>query len=373
MSKNIPFFSFQPENERIRAEILQVFARVYDANWYILGEQLLAFEKEYALWNNTQHCIGVGNGLDALRLALFSLGIGQGDEVIVPSNAYIACWLAVSQTGAKPIPVEPRFDTYNLDYQGIESAINSKTKAIMPVHLYGQACEMGQIMEIATLYNLAIVEDNAQAHGAQYMGQMTGSFGKVNATSFYPTKNLGALGDGGAITTNEVQLADFCRDYRNYGSSKKYHNHIKGCNSRLDELQAAFLSQKLKYLAENNAQRATLSDYYLTQLKGIEDLHLPVIAKNCTHVWHLFVIRTTKRDELQAFLAQKGIQTMIHYPIPPHLQTAYLDLGHLRGDFPIAEKMAAESLSLPLYPGMQMEELDIVIKAIKAFFSKKNI
>jgi dTDP-4-amino-4,6-dideoxygalactose transaminase len=368
MVHNIPFFSFKTSHEQLRTEMLDIFANVYDANSYILGKQLQAFENEYAYWNETQFCIGVGNGLDALRISLLALGIEPGDEVIVPSNAYIACWLAVSQIGAIPIPVEPKLDTYNIDCQRIEEKITNKTKAIMPVHLYGQACEMGAITEIATRHNLAIVEDNAQGHGAKYKGQATGSFGKINATSFYPTKNLGALGDGGAITTNDAQLANFCRDYRNYGSEKKYHNHIKGCNSRLDEIQAAFLRLKLKHLTTDNAKRLKLANYYLENLQGIGDLNLPVLAEDCSHCWHLFVIRSSHRDELQNFLAKKGIQSMIHYPIPPHLQEAYRDLGYAKGAFPLAEKIALEALSLPLYAEMEIASAEIVVNAVIEFF-----
>jgi dTDP-4-amino-4,6-dideoxygalactose transaminase len=372
MKQNIPFFSFKPSHERLRTEMLEIFANVYDDNSYILGKRLQAFETEYALWNETQFCIGVGNGLDALRISLLALGIGPGDEVILPSNAYIACWLAVSQIGATPIPVEPRLDTYNIDYQIIEEKITNETKAIMPVHLYGQACEMGAIMDIATRHNLAIVEDNAQGHGAKYRGQATGSFGKINATSFYPTKNLGALGDGGAITTNDANLANFCRDYRNYGSSEKYHNRIIGCNSRLDEMQAAFLSLKLKHLAADNAKRLQLANYYLENLQGIGDINLPILAEDCSHCWHLFVIRSNHRDALQEFLAKKGIQTMIHYPIPPHLQEAYRDLGYAKGDFPLAEKIALEALSLPLYSEMEKAVAEKVVEAVVEFFKLKQ-
>jgi dTDP-4-amino-4,6-dideoxygalactose transaminase len=368
MEDKIPFFSFLPQNERLRAEMLQAFASVYDSNWYVLGKYLEKFEVEYAHWNQTKHCIGVGNGLDALRLSLLSLGIGKGDEVIVPANAYIACWLAVSQTGATPIPVEPRLETYNIDCQSIEAAISSKTKAIMPVHLYGQACEMGKIMDIASKHTIFVVEDNAQAHGAKYKNSPTGSFGMVNATSFYPTKILGALGDGGAITTDDAICAEYCRKYRNYGSQKKYHNEIKGVNTRLDELQAAFLSLKLKHLANANEERSQLATYYLTRLQRVGDLQLPIIADDSTHVWHLFVIRSQKRAELSRFLEDRGIQTMIHYPIPPHLQVAYQDLGHRKGDFPIAEKIAKEVLSLPLYVGMGFNVVDKVVDAIVEFF-----
>ncbi|HRN71607.1 MAG TPA: DegT/DnrJ/EryC1/StrS family aminotransferase [Ginsengibacter sp.] len=364
----IPFLSFISQNQTIKNEILQSFEQAFDSNWYILGENLKSFEREYATFNNTKFCIGVSNGLDALHLSLKSLNIGQGDEVIVPSNTYIATALAVSYTGATPVFVEPNPETYNLDPSGIEAAISPKTKAIMPVHLYGQACEMGAIMNIATMHNLFVVEDNAQAHGATYNGKLTGSFGHVNGTSFYPGKNLGALGDAGAITTNDEELAKRIFRLRNYGSDKKYYNEEIGFNCRLDEVQAGFLSIKLKYLTRWTEQRKIIAQWYHEKLIGIGDITLPKVAAGATHVYHIYLIRSTKRNQLQQYLAENGIGTMIHYPVPPHLQKAYQSLGYRKGDFPIAEEIADTCLSLPLWPGMTEEQVTYVTETIARFY-----
>jgi dTDP-4-amino-4,6-dideoxygalactose transaminase len=352
----------------LRAELAEFWQKFYDSNWYILGTEVEAFEAAYATFNQTRYCIGVANGLDALYISLKSLGIGSGDEVIVPSNTYIASWLGVMKVGARPLPVEPDPQSWNIDPARIAAAIGPATKAIMPVHLYGQACEMGPILDLAHRHQLSVVEDNAQAHGATWGGQLTGSFGHINGVSFYPTKNLGALGDAGALTTNDVALADFARSYRNYGSQQRYYNDIPGVNSRLDALQAGILRIKLTHLAEWNAQRATLAQLYLDRLQGITDLQLPQTAPNCTHVWHLFVVLSERRDALQAHLQAQGIGTLIHYPLPPHLQKACADLGFLRGQFPLAERLAQTCLSLPLYPGMLPEQVEQVAEAIKRFF-----
>ena len=361
---NIPFVSFEGMHAPIKSEMLQAFEAFYDSNWFILGDRVKAFEASYASFNNTDHCVGVSNGLDALHIALRVLGIGAGDEVIVPSNTYIATLLAVSYVGATPILVEPDIRTYNIDPDKIEAAITSKTRAIMPVHLYGQSCEMEAIMSIARKYNLHIIEDNAQSQGASYKSKFTGSWGDINGTSFYPGKNLGALGDAGAITTNSKDLADKAAVLRNYGSQKKYYNELIGYNMRLDECQAAFLSIKLKHLAEWTRQRQEIGTWYNEALAGIENLVLPFTAADAIHVYHLYVVRTNRRDELQAHLATKGIQTLIHYPIPPHLQEAYKHLGFGKGAYPIAEEIASTCLSLPMWPGMTKEMVDIIAQQI---------
>jgi dTDP-4-amino-4,6-dideoxygalactose transaminase len=313
--------------------------------------------------------VGISNGLDALHIALMALGIGKGDEVIVPSNTYIATALAVSYVGATPIFVEPNIETYNIDPALIEKAISPKTKAIMPVHLYGQACEMEAIKAIADKHKLYIIEDNAQSQGASYKGKITGSFGDINGTSFYPGKNLGALGDAGAITTNNIELAQKAMVLRNYGSQKKYYNEVIGHNMRLDECQAAFLSVKLKQLNNWTIQRQEIANWYNGALIGIEQIILPKIAQGATHVYHLYLIRTEKRNELQNYLTENGIGTLIHYPIPPHLQEAYSSLGFKKGDFPIAEKIAETCLSLPMWPGMTKDMVDQIASSIKLYFS----
>ncbi len=354
----------------VKTEMLTAFEEVYDSNWFVLGNKVAAFEKAYALFNETKYAIGVSNGLDALHLALKALGIGRGDEVIVPSNTYIATALAVSYVGATPVFVEPDLHTYNIDPDKIEAAISAATKAIMPVHLYGQACEMEAIMTIAEKYNLFVVEDNAQAHGASFKNKLTGSWGDVNGTSFYPGKNLGALGDGGAVTTNNDLLAKKIKQLRNYGSEVKYENEVIGFNMRLDEMQAAFLNIKLKYLKQWTAQRQQIAAWYNDALQNIEDIVLPVVHADATHVYHLYVIGTEKRNELQKHLTDNGIGTLIHYPIPPHLQKAYAHLQYRKDSLPIAEHVAATCLSLPIWPGMSKENVDSVAAAIKIFKSK---
>jgi dTDP-4-amino-4,6-dideoxygalactose transaminase len=365
---NIPFLNFDPMHTAIRAEMHAAFQTVYDSNWFVMGKHVESFEKKYAHFNQVAHCIGVSNGLDALHLALNALGVGEGDEVIVPSNTYIATLLAVSYVGATPVLVEPNINTYNINPSNIEKAITTKTKVIMPVHLYGQACEMDAIMLIAEKYGLYVVEDNAQAHGAAFQNKLTGSFGDVNGTSFYPGKNLGALGDAGAVTTNDDTLAQKIRILRNYGSEIKYHNEVIGYNHRLDEMQAAFLSVKLSYLNEWTKQRQQIAQSYTETLKNIGDLILPVTHPDATHVYHLYVIRTQHRDALQHHLTNHGIGTMIHYPIPPHKQNAYTSLGYQKGDFRIAEEIADTCLSLPIWPGMTNEQIGYVTTTISNFF-----
>lgn len=365
---NIPFLSFDAVNRQIKSEITHAFETVFDDAWYIMGRHLTAFEKEYAAFSNVQHAIGISNGLDALHIALKSVGVGEGDEVVIPSHTYIATALAVSYACAKPVFVEPDLLTYNIDVTKIEAAISSKTKAIMPVHLYGQACNMEAIERIATQYQLYIIEDNAQAHGATWNQKITGSWGHVNATSFYPGKNLGALGDAGAITTNDSIAFAKASMLRNYGSVKKYHHEVIGYNQRLDELQAAFLRVKLKYLSEWTLQRQEIAIQYNELLKGVGDLVLPLVAPEATHVYHLYVIRTPQRDALQTYLQQHGIGTLIHYPIPIHLQQAYQSLGYSKGSFPVAETIASSCLSLPLWPGMSPSEVEQVALKIRSFF-----
>ncbi|MDJ0364561.1 DegT/DnrJ/EryC1/StrS family aminotransferase [Hymenobacter sp. H14-R3] len=366
---NVPFLSFSPQHDPIRAEVLAVIADVYDKQWYILGEQVKTFESEYSAFNQVAHTTGVANGLDALHLALLALNVQPGDEVIVPSNTYIATWLAVSYVGGVPVPVEPNLHTYNLDPALIEAAITPRTKGIMPVHLYGQACEMGLIMAVAQKHGLWVVEDNAQAQGAAWEGGLTGSFGAASGTSFYPGKNLGALGDAGAVTTNDEALNTKIRTLRNYGSQQKYYNEVIGQNSRLDELQAAVLRVKLEYLPEWTRQRQQVAVWYDAHLAGLGDLVLPVIAEGATHVYHLYVVRTARRAALQQYLTDRGVGTLIHYPVPPHRQQAYAHLNMPARAFPIAEEIADTALSLPMWPGMSEEQVEKVSAAVHGFYA----
>ena len=366
----IPFLSLKQVNAVYEAELYEAFKEVMDSGWYIMGNKLKQFEQEYAAFNQTKYAIGVGNGLDALALSLKALNIGEGDEVIVPSNTYIASWLAVSYEHATPIMVEPRLETYNINPDLIEEKITSRTKAIMPVNLYGQAAELDKIEKIAQKYNLLVVEDNAQSQGAMCAGRLAGSYGDINGTSFYPGKNLGALGDAGAITTNDEALANKVISLRNYGSMKKYYNDEKGYNSRLDEMQAAFLSVKLKYLIQDNALRNQVAAWYTEILRGVGDIILPVVAENCTSVYHVYMIRTHQRDALQEHLHKNGIGTVIHYPIPPHLQKAYQDLNYKKGAFPLAEEIAETCISLPMSPILARSEVEQVAECINDFFRK---
>ena len=361
----IPFLDLKSIN-LAHADVLRAaFSRVLDSGWYIMGEELKAFEAEYAAYCGARECIGVANGLDALTLALRALDIGPGDEVIVPSNTYIATWLAVSHVGATPVPVEPDDGTANIDPRRLAEALTPRTRAIMPVHLYGQPADMGPILEFARVNGLKVIEDAAQAHGARYRGERIGGHGDMVAWSFYPGKNLGALGDGGAVTTNDAALADKLRTLRNYGSSVKYHNDVIGFNSRLDELQAAILREKLKHLDDENARRGQIARRYLDQLADT-DLVLPRVHPDCESAWHLFVVRHPRRDELARRLASQGIGTVIHYPVPPHLQPAYATLGLKLGSLPVSEAIHAEVLSLPLGPTMTQSDADAVVAAIRA-------
>ena len=367
----VPFLSFEEVNKQIRTEILSVFESFFNSSRYVLAEEVEKFEKAYAAHNNVKNCIGISNGLDALFLALRTLNISAGDEVIIPSHTYIATMLAVTHAGAIPILVEPDRKTYNIDTTKIEAAITNRTKAIIPVHLYGQPCEMNEIMRIAQKHNLPVIEDNAQAHGARFNNRTTGSWGHINATSFYPAKNLGALGDAGALTTNDDGLARRAKLLRNYGSEQKYHHEDVGYNMRMDECQAAFLSVKLRYLETWTKQRQELAAMYDQALKEIEELILPLKHPLADHVYHLYVVRTPYRDALQQYLHKKGIATLIHYPVANHLQQAYKHLGYEKGSFPVSEEIADTCLSLPLWPGMQQIHISHVSQAIKSFFADK--
>lgn len=359
---NIPFLDLKMPHEELSDALRTAFDRVMDSGWYIQGTECKQFEEEFAQYCQADHCIGVGNGLDALHLILRGYGIGVGDEVIVPSNTYIATWLAASYAGAAPVPVEPDARTYNLDPSLIEAAITSRTKAIMVVHLYGQPADMDAINAIAKKHQLKVIEDAAQAHGARYKGRRVGSLGDAAGFSFYPGKNLGAMGDGGAITTNDPVLAEKVRVLGNYGSEVKYHNEVKGYNSRLDELQAAFLRAKLPVLDEWNTRRSAIASQYLIQL-STNALVLPYVPDWAEPVWHLFVVRSQARSTLQKRLADAGIGSMIHYPIPPHLQPAYAELGYAQGAFPIAETIHQEVLSLPMGPHLGAQAATKIIAA----------
>lgn len=364
---NIPFLDLKKTHVDLREELTQAFHDVLDSGWFIQGQQLLAFEQEYAAYCGSKHCIGVGNGLDALHLILRAYEIGAGDEVIVPSNTYIATWLAASFAGATPVPVEPDPRTYNLDPSRIKAAITPRTKAIMAVHLYGQVADMDAINAVAKKHNLKVIEDAAQSQGAGYKGRKSGALGDAAGHSFYPGKNLGALGDAGAITTDDDALADKLRMLRNYGSQIKYKNEVKGFNSRLDELQAALLRVKLKKLATWNQQRGVLAAAYLEGLKDVPGVTLPYVAPDGSPVWHVFVIRHAQRDAMQKYLQESGIGTVIHYPIPPHMQTAYQELNLGEGAFPLSEQIHRDIISLPLDPYLPMEQVQVVIDAVRRF------
>ena len=363
---NVPFVSFKPLEKELDTQLRDAFDRVLRNSWYIEGNEDKAFEEAFAAYCDSKYCIGCGNGLDALMLVLKAWNIGPGDEVIVPSNTFIATALAVTYVGATPVFVEPDIRTYNIDPTKIEAAITPKTKAIMPVHLYGQPCDMDPIMQIAKKYNLKVLEDCAQAHGATYKGKVIGSFGDAAGFSFYPGKNLGALGDAGATVTSDEVLAAKIRALGNYGSDYKYHHIYKGTNSRLDELQAAFLSAKLPLMDKVNAARRSVADQYLSGIKN-PAIILPYVPEYAAPVWHLFAVRCEKRDELAQHLADKGIGTNKHYPIPMHLQDCYTDLQIAQGSLPIAEEISATELSLPMYYGMTDQEVQYVIDAVNSF------
>ena len=361
---HIPFLDLGRSHESIRNQLDMAYKRVMDSGHFIMGPEVEAFEAEFAAYCGTRYCVGIGNGLDAIYLLLEAYGVGLGDEVIVPSNTFIATWLAVTRCGATPVPVEPNPETHNIDPQRIESAITSRTKAIIPVHLYGQPADIDSINIIASKYKLVVIEDSAQAQGAKYHGKMTGSLGHAAATSFYPGKNLGAMGDAGAILTNDGAIAYKVQQLRNYGSPAKYQHDIVGHNTRLDELQAAFLRVKLHYLDEwNNARREVASIY--TKELGNDNLILPFVPEWALPVWHLYVVQSEKRDQLQAHLTSNGVNTLIHYPLPPHKQLCY---SSMVGQFlSVAEGLAKNILSLPIFPFMRRDEVEYVIKIIRQF------
>jgi len=364
LNKNIPFLDLKAAYLELKEELDAAYHSVMDSGWYVLGKEVDAFEAEFASFCGVRHCVGVGNGLDALHLILRAMDIGPGDEVIVPANTYIATWLAASYAGATPVPVEPDEQTYNINSTGIEAAITARTKAILVVHLYGQPADMDPIIDIARRHNLKVIEDAAQAHGARYKGRRTGSLGDAAGFSFYPGKNLGAFGDGGAVTTNDAGLAERIRTLRNYGSKVKYHNEQKGFNSRLDELQAVLLRVKLKYLDSWNARREILAGRYMLALQAT-GLQLPSVPEWAQPVWHLFVIGCSNREQLQQQLTEAGIGTMIHYPVPPHLQPAYAELGLKDGSFPISERIHSTVLSLPMWPQMGENQIQTVIDVLR--------
>ena len=361
----IPFLELGSVYRESQAGIDAALARVAASGWYLMGKELAAFEAHYARFCGVRHCVGVANGLDALHLALRALGVGEGDEVIVPSNTYIATWLAVSQCGAKVVPVEPVQATYNLDPAGVAAAITERTKVILPVHLYGQPADMDPINSLAEQHGLRVLDDCAQAHAATYKGRPVGSLADLSAWSFYPGKNLGAFGDAGAVTSDDAAVAEQVRVLGNYGSRVKYHNEVKGYNSRLDELQAAVLAAKLTGLRSATERRRSIAARYLESMQGLP-LTLPQVPPFAEPAWHLFVVRHADRDALQKRLAERGIGTLIHYPVAPHLQPAYAEMGWKPGRFPIAEAIHAEVLSLPMWPAMNEAAVEQVIEAVRA-------
>ena len=363
----VPFLEIVTQFKQLTPDFEDAFHRVMNSGWYIGGFEVESFEREFAAYCQTKYCVGVGNGLDGLSLTLKACGIGAGDEVIVPANTFIGTWLAVSSTGAKPVPIEPDRITYNIDPEAIKAAITPFTRAIIPVHLYGQPADMDRILEFASRYRLTVIEDAAQAHGARYKGRLAGSLAHAAMFSFYPAKNLGAFGDAGAVVTDEEDIAKKIRKLGNYGSELKYQHTTKGFNSRLDPIQAAFLRVKLKYLDNWNARRKEIADYYLTGLQNIKEVTLPCYPKWTEPCWHLFVIRHPHRNSLQKYLAEKGIDTLIHYPVAPHLSGAYADDYKDPPKLPITEVLAETVLSLPMGPHLSNEQVSYVIEAVRSF------
>ncbi len=352
------FYCYQQEFEEKALEVLR-------SGWYVLGREVEQFEQEFASYTGSKHCVGLASGLDALWLAFRLLGIGEGDEVIVQANTYIASVMGITINGATPVFVEPDA-FYNMDVKSLEKCLTDKTKAVLVVHLYGQASQMDKIVEFCKEHNLRLVEDCAQSHGACFDGKMTGTFGDIGCFSFYPSKNLGGFGDGGAIVTDNEKLAEDMRMYRNYGSRKRYYNEVVGANSRLDELQAGLLRVRLKHIEELTEERRRIAKRYTERLNNPK-FELPKIREHADSVWHQYVIRCDERERLISYLEEKGIGTIIHYPIPPHLSEAYAYLGKRKGDYPIAESYADTVLSIPMYNGMTEEEQDAVIEALNAF------
>jgi dTDP-4-amino-4,6-dideoxygalactose transaminase len=365
----IPFLDLKWAYAELKSELDAAYTRVMDSGWFVLGREVEAFEAEYAAFCGTRHCIGVGNGLEALELCLRGWDIAAGDEVIVPSNTYIATWLAVTAVGARIVPVEPTREGSNIDPDRIEAVLTPRTKAIMPVHLYGEPADMDAIAALGRKHGLKVIEDVAQAQGSKVRGRRAGALGDAGAHSFFPTKNIGAFGDGGAITTDDDRLADRLRTLRNYGSMVKYVNSERGLNSRLDELQAAFLRVKLSRLDRWNEHRRRLAARYSDKLAGIPGLGLPRAPQWAEPVWHLYVVRTDRRAALMTALERAGVGALIHYPIPPHLQQAYADLGLGRGSFPLAEGLADTVLSLPMGPHLRPEDVDVVAEVVRAALS----
>lgn len=362
----VPFLDLRAAYDEMKEELDAAYRRVMESGWYILGDEVGAFEQEFAAYCGVKHCVGVGNGLDALHLILRAYGIGKGHDVIVPSNTYIATWLAVTHAGATPVPVEPDPVTFNIDPSRIEAAVTARTRAILPVHLYGQPADMAPIRDVARRHGLRVIEDAAQAHGAEYRGRRVGGLGDAAGWSFYPGKNLGGLGDAGAVTTDDDEIADRVRLLRNYGSRVKYLNEVAGYNSRLDPLQAAFLRVKLRHLDAWNRRRSDIAARYLRGLQSLAGLQVPATAEGARHAWHLFVVAAAQRDRLQARLSERGVATLIHYPVPPHRSAAYASSPISRGECPIADRLAATVLSLPIGPHLGGAAQAAVIEAVTA-------
>ena len=362
---SVPFLDLTELHRSIRGSLDEAYHRVMDSGWFIMGPELEAFEAEFAQYCEVKHCVGVGNGLEALHLLMKAYGIGDGDEVIVPSNTFIATWLAVTQCGAKPVPVEPRMDTYNIDSDRIGEAITSRTRAIIPVHLYGQTADMDPINVLAEKHGLVVIEDAAQAQGARYKGRRAGTLGHSAATSFYPGKNLGALGDGGAVLTNDTTIANRVKRLRNYGSEVKYHHELLGYNSRLDEMQAAYLRVKLAILDHWNHGRRNVAAQYMSRLAQ-QNIILPFVPEFAEPVWHLFVVRSDRRDGLKEQLERRGISTLIHYPIPPHRQACYQDCNH---ELLTAQSLASQVLSLPMAPHVSATQIEYIAEEVARFFA----
>lgn len=369
----VPFNDLVADHRELKEELEAAYSRVMQSGHYVLGPEVEAFEAEFAAYCGVKHCVGVGNGLEAITLILRAYGIGPGDSVIVPANTYIATWLAVTHTGAEPIPVEPDEASYNIDPRRVESSIKPSTRAILAVHLYGQPADMDALAQIARKHKLLLIEDAAQAHGANYKGRRSGSLGDAAAFSFYPTKNLGAIGDAGAVTTNDPALADRVRVLRNYGSRERNFNELPGFNSRLDELQAALLRVKLSRLDQWNSRRREIAQNYVRRLAAVRKVALPQAASISEPVWHLFVIRSKRRDELQRYLQTEGIGTLIHYPIPPHRSGAYVNLAIAqRNLFPITDALAGELLSLPIWAQMDVKHVETVAQTVVDFFGRNK-
>ena len=366
---NVPFLNLGLLHSEMRSELSDAFERVLNSQHFVLGSEVGAFEREFAQWTTTNYAVGTSNGLDALAMSLKALGVGHGDEVVMPANTYIATALAASQIGAKPVLVDVDEKTALMDSNLLGEAVRQETKVIIPVHLYGQACQMTEITRVARENGSYVLEDNAQAQGATWEGKHTGSMGDVAATSFYPGKNLGALGDAGAVTTNDAMIDTKVREFGNYGSKRKYEHDVKGANMRLDELQAAFLRVKLPKLHGWNDQRRAAASRYDELLGGLGDIQIPTIALGATHVYHLYVIQTSRRDDLAAWLHKKGVVTLVHYPRCIHEHKAYSELEGLKGAFPVAERLAQTSLSLPMHPHLTESEQAYVAECIAAFFS----